>query len=360
MEQAQRETNPARRQYLALLLIVFGKLQEAQPLIDLNLWPFQLRQDFDAFTKWTRIVNNPLTPRVRASIARNEQISAFLQNKYSALIKKYAKAVINDKTCPRVRPKDYQIYFCWLQGEANLPPLVRCCYNSLRQNAGRYKVVFIDEQNFSRYVDIAPHIMEKFRAGKITRTHFSDILRVNLLERYGGLWLDSTILVTEPLENHNDFWQMPYFTQKFYHDKNPLNPFVKSFGCYISYARWAGFIQGAAVRHNPFFVFEKEFFNAYWRDFDEPIVYEFMDFITDFAYEYIPSVRKKLDAVPINNTEVWTLLKHLNEPYAAYPFDKILQGNFLNKLSWKIQLDMTTPGTVFREIQRRYAPETMT
>lgn len=360
LEQAQRESNPARRQYLALLLIVFDKLQEAQRLIDQNLLPQQLQQDFDAFAKWTRIVNNPLSPQARAAIARNEQISAFLQNKYAALIKKYSRAVINDKTCPRVHPEDYQIYFCWLQGEANLPPIIRCCYNALRQNAGRYKIVFIDEQNFSKYVDIAPHVMDKFRAGKISRTHFSDILRVNLLERYGGLWLDSTILVTEPLENHKDFWQMPYFTQKFYHDKNPLNPFVKSFGCYISYARWAGFIQGAAVRHNPLFVFEKEFFNDYWCDFDEPIVYDFMDFITDFAYEYIPSVRKKFDAVPINNTEVWTLLKHLNEPYAAYPFDKILSGNFLNKLSWKVQLDMTTPGTVFREIQRRYAPETIT
>ena len=353
LERARQEINPVRRQYFVLALLLFGKFQEARQLANYNLWPFQLRQDFDAFAKWTQIVNNPLSPQARAAIARNEQISAFLQEKYSALIKKYSQAVIDEKNCPRV--KDYQIYFCWLQGEENLPPIIRCCYNSLKQNAGRYKIVFIDEKNFSNYVDIAPHIMDKFRAGKITRTHFSDILRVNLLERHGGLWLDSTVLVTEPLENHKDFWQMPYFTQKYYHDKNPLNPFVKSFGCYISYARWAGFIQGAAVRNNPFFVFEKEFFNEYWRDFDEPVVYDFMDFITDFAYEYIPSVRKEFDAVPINNTETWTLLKHLNEPYAAYPFDKILEGNFLHKLSWKEQLDMTRDDTVFREIQRRYS-----
>ena len=159
------------------------------------------------------------------------------EKKYSALIQKYSQAVIDEKTCPRVRQEDYQIYFCWLQGKENLPPIIRCCYNSLKRNAGSYKIVFIDEKNFSNYVDIAPHIMDKFRAGKITRTHFSDILRVNLLERHGGLWLDSTILVTEPLEKHKDFWQMNYFTKKICHDKNPLNSFVKSFGCYISYAR---------------------------------------------------------------------------------------------------------------------------
>lgn len=356
LEQAQRETNPARRQYLALLLIVFGKLQEAQPLIDLNLWPFQLRQDFDAFAKWTRIVNNPLSPQARAAIARNEQISAFLQNKYSALIKKYAKAVINDKTCPRVRPKDYQIYFCWLQGEANLPPIIRCCYNSLRQNAGRYKIVFIDEQNFSKYVDIAPHIMDKFRAGKITRTHFSDILRINLLERHGGLWLDSTVLVTEPFDNYKDFWQMPYFTQRFHTEKNIRNRFAE----HITFGRWAGNMQGSAITHNPLFVFAKNFFNDYWHDFNEMIDYFLIDFAIALAYENIPSVRKEFDAVPINNTNVYFIQSYLNAHYAAYPFDKNLQGNFLNKLSWKKQLDMTTPGTVFREIQRRYAPETMT
>lgn len=309
--------------------------------------------------QWQDLAHNPLSPKARAAITRNEELLAFLREKYSALIQKHSQAVINDELCPRVPQEDYQIYFCWLQGEDNLPTVVQCCYNSLKQNAGRYKVVFIDEKNFSRYVDIAPHIMEKFRAGKISRTHFSDILRVNLLERYGGLWLDATILVTEPLKNYRDFWQMPYFTQKCYHDKNPLNPFVKSFGCYIFYARWAGFAQGASVRHNPFFVFEKEFFNEYWRDFDKPILYDFMDFMTDFAYEYIPCVRRQIDAVPINNAQVWTLLSHLNEQYSTYPFDRILRGNFLNKLNWKATFDMTTPGTVFREIQRRYAPETI-
>lgn len=355
--QVRQENDPLRRQYLALALIMFGHLQDVQQLIDFDLWPPQLKEDFVLFLNWNELVNNPLSPMARATIARNEKISAFLQEKYSALIQNYSQATLDD--CPRVRPQDYQIYFCWLQGEDNLPPLIRCCYNSLKQNAGRYKIIFIDEKNFSQYVDIAPHIMKKFRDGKISRTHFSDILRVNLLEQHGGLWLDATILVTEPLENHEDFWQMPYFTQKYYHDKNPLNPFVKSFGCYISYARWAGFIQGSSLKNNPFFTFEKEFFNEYWRDFDSPIIYDFMDIITDFAYENIPCVRKEFDAVPINNDEVWMLVEHLNDAYADYPFDKILPGNFLHKLNCKITLDMTRNDTVFREIQRRYAPETI-
>lgn len=347
LEQAQLEQNPVRRQYLALILILFGELQTAQPLIDQKFCSPQLLNDLATFIKWNDLANNQLPLQALAKIAHNNQVLAFLQDKYSALIKKYSQAVINEETCPHV--KDYQIYFCWLQGEEHLPPLVRCCYNSLRQNAGRYKVCFIDEQNFSNYVDIAPHIMDKFRAGKISRTHFSDILRVNLLERHGGLWLDSTILVTEPLENHKDFWEMPYFTQRFYREKSLQNNFAH----HVTFGRWASFIQGTAIRHSPLFAFGKEFFDTYWRDFDELIDYLLIDFMMALAYDNIPAVTKIFDAVPINNTGIYFIQSHLSDSYAAYPFDKILKDTFLHKLSWKIPLD-AREDTVFREIQRRY------
>lgn len=355
LERARQESNPVRRQFFALLLIIFGELQEAQRLIDQNLWAQQLRQDFDAFAKWNRLVSTSLSPQLRAKIARNEQILAFLQEKYSALIKKYANAVINEETCPRVRPEDYQIYFCWLQGEANFPPIVRCCYNSLKQNAGRYKIVFIDEQNFSNYVDIPPHIMDKFRAGKISRTHFSDILRVNLLERYGGLWLDASILITEPLENYEYLWKKSFFSQKFFHERDIKNPFSNN----ISFGRWMVGIQGTNILHNPLFVFLKEFFSEYLLNNDDFLDYFLLDFGLSLAYDNIFVVKNECDTVPVNNISVHTLKGAINIPYANFPYDKILTNTFLFSVPWKLNFDMTTPGTVFREIQRRYAPETI-
>ena len=352
----QREKNSVRRQYLALLLILFGEIEQVQSFFEQNLWPLQLKQDFATFSKWHQLANNSLSPQTRAKIEHNEQIFDFLQEKYSALIKKYSQAVFNEKTCSQVKPEDYHIYFCWLQGEENFPPIVRCCYNSLKQNAGRYKIVFIDEKNFSNYVDIAPHIMNKFRTGKISRTHFSDILRVNLLERYGGLWLDSTILVTDSLNNHNDSWQLPFYTTKWFCERDIKNPVAKN----ISFGRWATYVQGTAIRHNPLFTFGKEFYNEYWHDYDEVIDYYLMDFMISLAYENISFVRNEIDNLPINDTLFPLFQNHLNDTYKNFPYDKIFKNTFLHKLSWKIKLDMTTPGTVFREIQRRYAPETLT
>lgn len=350
-----RASNPVQRQYFALAFLLLGDFQEFNNLVDQNLWSEKLREDFKAFSVLNGYTALDSDIVRRAHIRRVQQIKNFLTDKYSDLIKKYSKAVINDKNCPKVAPKDYQVYFCWMQGEENLPPMIKCCYNSLKQNAGIFKIVFIDEKNFSNFVTLPEHIVKKFSEGKISHAHFSDVIRINLLEQYGGLWLDSTILATEPLERYKNFWKLPYFTQKFFQEKSSFCPFIST----PSYGRWAGFIQGAAVLHNPLLAFMKDFYNEYWREYDEIIDYVLMDYMIDMAYENIPSVKKELDAVPINNNQAWTLLGMLELPYSQCPYDKILKGNFLNKLNWKKQLDWQKPNTVLKEIQRRYAPETL-
>lgn len=347
----QREFNPTRRQYLALSLLLFGKVREFQSLADKKLWSPNLRDDFDNYLRFNQLISLSSNLKVRACVRRNKQIAEFLTQKYADLIKKHSNDTLDN--CPKVSPKNYQIYFCWLQGEDNLPPIVRCCYNSLKMNAGHYKICFIDEKNYTDYVQLPDFMLKKLEEGKMSRTHFSDVLRTTLLEQYGGLWLDATILVTEPLENHKNLWKLPYYTQKFYQEKSNLCPFYHN----PSYGRWATFLQGSSVTHNPLFVFMKEFYDLYWKEYDEIIDYVMMDFMMDIAYENIPAVRKEFDAIPINNNKVWTLLGYLNVPYAQFPYDKIMKGNFFNKMNWKKPPDLTLKDTVFREIQKRYVPD---
>ena len=349
---AAQEKNSVKLQYIFLALLLFGRFEKN--LLNQNLWSEKLRRDFKTFFDWYNLVDSELDITAKAMIKRNRQIEKFLTDNFADVIKKYSDTVIDDKNCPKVAQEDFKIYFCWFQGEKNLPPLVQCCYNSLKLNAGNYKICFIDEENFSDYVDLPTHILQKFRAGKISRTHFSDILRINLLERYGGLWLDSTVLVTESLESHKDLFELPYFTQKFCPEKDNLSPYTKQFRCYHSYARWASFIQGTNILHNPLFAFEKDFYEVYWQEYDEIIDYLLIDFMMDIACKNILAVREEMSAVPINNIETYAIMNNLNNLYEKYPFDKILSETFLHKLSWKIKLDMENKNTVFAEIQRRY------
>lgn len=352
--QMKQEQSTVRRQYLALILILFGELVEVQDVIEQQYWAQKVRDNFVDFLKWNSFANTSMPLKTRTlifGIAKGEHYAASsLYEKYSELINKHSQDVINEENCPPVQ--DYQIYFCWLQGEENLPTMVRCCYNSLKQNAGHYKIVFIDEKNFSNYVDIAPHIMDKFKAEKISRTHFSDILRISLLERHGGLWLDSTVLVTEPLEKYKNLLEKPYFSQRWYKNKSYKNHITG-----ISFGRWASFVQGTSILHNPLFVFIKEFFEDYLCDFDSFQIYFLQDFAIKLAYDNIPSVKKIFDDVPPNNPEVHSIRGHMHDSYPDSSLDKFFAETFLHKTGWKNNWDIKREGTLFREILRRYAPE---
>lgn len=86
------------------------------------------------------------------------------------------------------------IYSIWLQGEDKAPEVVRACWRSVRANC-RQELVVLDETQLLSTLDLPDYVVSKYRSGRMTRAHFSDICRVELLYRYGGIWLDATDFV---------------------------------------------------------------------------------------------------------------------------------------------------------------------
>lgn len=94
------------------------------------------------------------------------------------------------------------IWVCWFQGIENAPKIVKRCVQSIEQCKEDYQVVLIKSDNFQEYVDIPPIILDKWQRGIIDNTHLSDILRIHLLARYGGVWIDSTCLMLSPIPKY--------------------------------------------------------------------------------------------------------------------------------------------------------------
>ena len=90
------------------------------------------------------------------------------------------------------------IWTCWFQGMEQAPDIVKKCNQVLRQKENVPIVVLTDE-NFTDYVDLPQFILDKYKQGIISPTHFSDILRTALLYQHGGIWIDSTILLMKPI-----------------------------------------------------------------------------------------------------------------------------------------------------------------
>ena len=84
-----------------------------------------------------------------------------------------------------------RIFSIWLQGEQSAPDIVKACWRSIRANSSR-ELVVLDSGSIGDWIELPPHVTDKWRRGLIKPAHFTDICRVALLYRYGGYWMDAT------------------------------------------------------------------------------------------------------------------------------------------------------------------------
>jgi len=111
----------------------------------------------------------------------------YLKKYYFQFIKSYPEP---SGTIPKI------IWVSWLQGLNAAPQLVQDCVTQMQKWAPEYDIRVITSANMKEYIDIPYHILCKLKDGIITYTHFSDILRIFLLAKHGGIWMDSTVLLT--------------------------------------------------------------------------------------------------------------------------------------------------------------------
>ena len=126
------------------------------------------------------------------------------------LEKRYKKEIkyINEKyqNIKLEHRESNKVWVCWFQGLENAPELVNRCYKSLKDNLTDREIILITSENMSNYVKFPKFILEKWKKGYITHTHMTDLLRLELLIRYGGMWIDSTVLCTSKREEIPDYY----------------------------------------------------------------------------------------------------------------------------------------------------------
>ena len=120
-----------------------------------------------------------------------------LERKYRGTLEAFDKTY--DKSLPH--ESSNKVWICWFQGMGNAPVLVQKCYESVKENLKGHEIVLITSENLERYVRFPDYILEKWKKGIITHTHLTDLLRLELLIKYGGMWLDATVFCSEEEKN---------------------------------------------------------------------------------------------------------------------------------------------------------------
>ena len=142
----------------------------------------------------------------------NIMISCKRKQKFTKAINylsKYLYVLDNQNIIPISDKYPDKIWQCWFQGRDNMPDIVKKCTDSVRKYHGD-DVIFLENNNLESYIKLPDYIVKKHRNGIIPHANFSDMLRLSLLAKYGGCWIDSTILLTGKIPN--DILNSDFFT----------------------------------------------------------------------------------------------------------------------------------------------------
>lgn len=236
-------------------------------------------------------------------------------------------------TTPATMLEKVPVWCCWWQGVEQMPELVRMCNDRLRQllPTEEAELHMLTRDNYSEYVTLPDYIIEKFEAGKMSITALSDTLRVALLAKYGGFWIDSTVFMSDhfPLE----FIRNDFYAQKMYDPVKWKHEACKG--------RWCGFLMGGKAGNIIFLLLRDAFF-AWWKTHDSVIDYVILDYFLLSGYKQIPAVREQIDNVPNNNPDVFEMYKVLNEPYTPELYTRLTKNTNLHKLTYKMELRRNT------------------
>lgn len=218
-----------------------------------------------------------------------------------------------------------KIWTAWLQGYEQAPPLVKACITSLRRYMPEHDVGVIDAENLCQYADLPEWLMDKYHRGIIPNALFSDLIRLELLIRHGGLWVDSSVLMTDPVLLTNRKWLMdildaPLFMFQYRHPATHA---------YLGISNWcigAQPNQWALVRL-------RNMLWAYWQEYDCVLDYYIFHRFFDLIVNAHPDV---LALMPLRRSNFSLRLRdRMAENYSSAWWTELTTHVCLHKLNYR-------------------------
>ena len=226
------------------------------------------------------------------------------------------------------------IWQYWAQGfDGKLPEVVRYCLESVDRYKGDYEVIRLSDETISQYVDIPEYIWAK-RGNGFSVTAFSNVLRLALLDTYGGLWLDSTVLLTGEIPDYlagNDYFM-------FQRDENEVNKKYWE-GTYAYYFGWGDDFRVRVLTSIVYSKVGSRFIDDYlnlllyvWK------VNEHYPFYFTFQVLYNQLAVSGLSAPVcnvVNDCPPHSLMQIINDPDAPFTISDTLNKCSMHKLTYK-------------------------
>ncbi|MDE7409596.1 MAG: capsular polysaccharide synthesis protein [Muribaculaceae bacterium] len=237
-------------------------------------------------------------------------------------LQRYAKAVRG--FAPEdmdMTPEPEKAYTIWFQGEHQAPDLVKACFRSMRRHL-KQELVVLDQKSLFEMISLPDYIMEKWKAGKIPHTQFSDICRVELLYRHGGVWLDATDYVTAPIPQYimdEDFFL-------FMAGEKIRGSYAMIQSCFIR-----------GKKGNPLLDIWRQAIYAYWKEENSKINYFVHHLLLKLAVENNVIAASNFSKMPKIDQDPTHALwgEHCMDKFSKEEFDRLTAEAFFQKTNYK-------------------------
>jgi hypothetical protein len=220
------------------------------------------------------------------------------------------------------------IWQFWAQGADKAPPIVRTCLHSVEMNVGERRRILLTAETVGDYLAIPGCFMDRIPFWGWTK--FSNLVRLMLLEQYGGTWIDATVLIDRTIPQWIE--DRDFFVFRWPHDPRIL-------------ATW--FMHSKSG--HPLTVAISSAYQDYWLRTETPGDYFMFHYLFEALVLAHYRLRKMWEDVPFHSAAI----PHELEALLAQPFDhgvyrQVLDRSWIQKLTHKSE----APGDVSTFISR--------
>ena len=241
-------------------------------------------------------------------------------------------------------PRSKLVWFCWLQGLENAPRIVKACYNSLKAHLSDREIKVIDNGNWHKYIELPEYVLTKWKKKQIPPAQFSDLIRVQLLIKYGGTWIDSTVLCTgfkgSNIQEFKEYLDTDLFMFQYTHPKG---------------GQWAGISNWfiTSCSNNEVLLVLRDMLFEYWKDYDYTLSYYIFHLFFSMLREVYPD---QIAAMPYGYSGNSLVLgHHWRESFKQENWDKLTSYVSFHKLVHNVKKEvMEGNGSYYNYIINKY------
>lgn len=231
------------------------------------------------------------------------------------------------------------IWVCWLQGMQHAPEIVKQLIANIEKQNLNHTINVVTYENYTKYCTLPPKFLSAYNKNNLPPQAFADMLRITLLSKLGGVWVDGTMLLVHPLPE--EVFSLPTYCVK------GIDPNFKGSNRVIGSSEWQAYLI-SSTPNSVTYSFMYRALCSYFDATSDMIDYFLISYINWIARNYVRAAAQEYEMIP-NNNPLCEFLSDYLDTHSSINHDVLLRlkssKTWAYKLSWKKKYNLSGRST---------------